>query len=325
MAEVKGGYLRPANAPTSSSYNDHRYNRTPPSKEPGTDIGCAYGTTLVAPEDGVISLVDNSTAGAEGRRVSVAHPDGQMTSLIHLSQILVTSGQKVTRGQAIAKSGASAWGKEWGVGAHVHTTLFPTHAHIFGTANTLDFEKQQGADNDNIVSEYVQVVADRQNYLNAARGEKLVVDGRFGPLTKAAIQRYQTYLRGFGYTGAIDGIWGDGTQKAHDKAYAAWVAATQKPAEPQYHNVTLDDIASLGTGDAVKGLQKIANLYLRQNIDGQWGPKSKEGLQRFLNQNYGGSLVAWLRQRWGYQGNDQFGPVMKAALQRANAENLRAL
>jgi hypothetical protein len=321
--DVKGGYQRPTTSTfISASYHNHRYEREPASREPGTDYGVAYGTSIFAAEDGIVTLVDHTTAGADGRRLSIALNDGQMTSDIHLSKILVNSGQKVKRGDLVAKSGASAWGKEWGVGAHVHRTLFPTHDHIFGTTKTLDFELFVGADNDGSGLVYVQDVANRQTFLTVAQGEKLVIDGLLGDATRAAIKRYQTYLKGRGwYDGAIDGDWGAGTQAAHDKRYAEWAAPHAAPA-PQVRNVTLDDLGSLGN---VEGLQKIARLYLAQTVDNRWGAKSKEGLQRFLNQNYGGSLVAWLRSKWGYVGNEQWGPVMRAAAERANAANLRAL
>ncbi|QNN98086.1 lysin A [Microbacterium phage Fede] len=322
MVDVKGGYLRPTTTPTiSCSWQCHR-DRPTPSTEPGTDFACAYGSSLVAPEDGVIVDIKTTTSGATGRFVTIDLNDGRRVRLLHLSRVLVNSGQKVVRGQEVAKSGASGFGKEWGYGAHVHTTLWDRHAYSFGKNATMDFVPQMGADNDNVIR-YSQTVADRQNFLNVAQGEKLVVDGLFGINTRDAIKRYQTYLKGRNwYSGPIDGDWGGGTQAGHDKRYAEWVNQTQKPPQPQYHNVTLDDIASIGN---VEGLQKIARLYLKQTVDNKWGPNSKRGLQLFLNANYGGSLTAWLRQKWGYVGNEQFGPQMKAALQRANDANRRAL
>ena len=54
--------------------------------------------------------------------------------------------------------------------------------------------------------------------MNSKRGERLVVDGINGSKTKEAIKRYQKFLKGsYGYTGAIDGVWGSGTQRAHNK------------------------------------------------------------------------------------------------------------
>jgi hypothetical protein len=334
MTERKGGYLRPVQTTLSLRITDtwqgHK-NRTPPSTEPGTDYGVAYGSSVYASEDGVVAYIDTSPYGAEGRRVCVQHPDGQMTSSIHLSRILVSNGQRVKRGQEIAKSGASAWGKEWGVGAHVHHTLFPTHALRFGTYATLDFELQRGADNDGSVVvglpagglKYSQTVANQQNWMNSRRSQigtsTLVVDGLAGPRFKEAVKKYQSFLRKYGYTGPIDGAWGRGTQTAHQKYYDA---VTKKPIPILQHRGTVADAKSLSN---VTGLQKIARLYVPQPIDNIWGAKSRDGLQRFLNQNYGGSLPAWLRAKHGYVGNDVWGPNMKAALTRANEANRRAL
>jgi hypothetical protein len=329
MADVKGGYLRPTKSSfISSSFDDHK-RRNPPSTEPAVDYGVAYGTSLYAVEDGTVTLVDHTTAGAEGRRLSIALNDGQMASSIHLSKILVNSGQKVKRGDLVAYTGASAWGKEWGVGAHVHQTLFPTHAHTFGTHNTLNHEAYIGDDNDNFV--FDQTVANEQNFLNAAQGEKLIVDGLLGPATIAAIKRYQTYLQGRGwYGGLIDGDWGAGTQAGHTNRYNEWVAQTTPKPNPSYHKATVNDLADL---QYVNGLQKVAHLYgygrgTSQStwMDNRWGAGSAAGLQAFLNQNYGGSLAAWLRSKWGYADNDDnWGPNMKAAAARAEAANYKAL
>ncbi|QCG78325.1 lysin A [Microbacterium phage AloeVera] len=323
MPDVKGGYLRPTTTPTvSCSWQCHR-DRPTPSTEPGTDFACAYGSQLFAPEDGVIVDVKTSTSGATGRYITIDLNDGQRIRLLHLKSVVVGKGTRVTRGQLIAYSGASGFGKEWGYGAHVHVTLWASHGYTFGKNATLDFFKQMGADNDGNMPVPSELVKAEQMFLNVAQGEKLTVDGYLGDLTRAAIKRYQQYLTGRGwYSGKIDGDWGAGTQAGHEKRYAEWVAQTQAPPSPQYHNVTLDDIASIGN---VEGLQKIARLYLAQSVDNRWGDKSKRGLQMFLNANYGGSLVHWLRSKWGYVGNDQFGPVMKAALQRANEANRRAL
>ena len=315
MADVKGGYAYPSSTTwITSSWNDHR-NRPVPSSEPGTDYGCAYGSAIFAPEDGVVVDIKDTTSGGTGRYVTIDLGDGRRTRALHLSRILVSKGQRVKRGQEIAKSGASGFGKEWGYGAHVHQTLWEHQSYSFGKDATIDFQRSVGADNDGGGLKYDQATADIQASLNRYRGEKLVVDGLRGPATIAAIKRLQTFL-GVG----VDGIWGPIT----NTKYNEWVKKTHppKPPNPQYHNVTLDDIASIGD---VRGLQKIARLYLPQTVDNKWGPNSKTGLQRFLNANYGGSLTTWLRSKWGYVGNEQFGPQMKAALQRANAANLEQL
>lgn len=329
MADKIGGYLRPTTTSfVSSSWQGHR-NRTPSSKEPGTDYGCAYGSTVFAPEDGTVVDIKTSTSGATGRYVTIDLNDGYRVRFLHLSRSLVKVGQKVKRGQEVAKSGASGFGKEWGYGAHLHVTLWNRHAYSFGKDATLDFARYVGADNDATPAGasglvYSQTVANEQNFLNQAQGEKLVVDGLYGPATRDAYKRYQTYLKGRGwYSGAIDGIWGAGTQDGHAKRYAEWTNA-HAPASPKYHTATVDDLAELKGN--VGGFQKIAKLYgYTGGLDFKWGPGTRAGMQRFLNQNYGGSLAAWLRAKWGYVGNDQWGPNMRAAAIRAEVANYKAL
>lgn len=171
-----------------------------------------------------------------------------------------------------------------------------------------------------------QVTKDRQNFLNATRGEQLVVDGIEGDKTKAAYARYQTFLRAFGYTGAIDGIWGTNTQIAH----AAYYASLHTPAAPAASN-------PFGISD-VRGLQKVAKKYGGNTApDNAFGAESKKGFAQFLRANYGYSgndelgpvmwaaIARWLRAKYSYVGNDIPGPQMRAALQRASDANNAAL
>ncbi|UQT01722.1 endolysin [Microbacterium phage Morrill] len=315
MPDVKGGYLRPTTTPTvSCSWQCHR-DRPTPSTEPGTDFACAYGSQLFAPEDGIIVDAKTSTSGATGRYITIDLNDGQRIRLLHLKSIVKGVGSRVKRGDLIAYSGASGFGKEWGYGAHVHVTLWATHSYTFGRSATLDFFKQMGADNDGTGLSYSQEVANQQAWMNQARGEKLVIDGYLGGMTRAAIARYQTFLGV-----KADGIWGANTQAAHQKYYDKVTA----PAPAQGTLVTMDHIAQIGD---IRGLQKIAKLYgYKGAIDNVWGPGTRQGLANFLNQNYGGKLTNWLRAKWGYRDADDFwGPNMKAALQRANSANLAAL
>lgn len=139
-------YLRPAGAvPISSSWQDHK-DRNPPSGEPGTDYACSYGTGILAADPGVVVDLSTSTAGGTGRYVTVDLDDSRRVRYLHLSQVWVYVGQRVSRGQTIAASGASGFGSDYGYGAHVHTTLFPGHSYDFG--NTLDFARYTGEDDD---------------------------------------------------------------------------------------------------------------------------------------------------------------------------------
>lgn len=129
-------------------------------------------------------------------------------------------------------------------------------------------------------SSATRTVANEQLFLNVARGEKLGVDGLLGPLTEAAIARYQTFLRAYGYAGAIDGIWGAGTQAAHDKYYAVWSAPKAAPVASGRPS-----IARGASGQAVKDLQARLNrdypLYSHLVVDGIFGPGTDSVVREF--------------------------------------------
>jgi murein DD-endopeptidase MepM/ murein hydrolase activator NlpD len=70
---------------------------------PGVDIGVSSGSTVLAADDGVVVFA--GWAGAYGILVSVDHGNGYVTKYAHNSRVLVSEGQRVKRGQQIARSG----------------------------------------------------------------------------------------------------------------------------------------------------------------------------------------------------------------------------
>ncbi|GAA1641245.1 M23 family metallopeptidase [Catellatospora bangladeshensis] len=143
-AQAAGSYQRPCGiVRISSSWQDHR-NRTPPSGEPGTDYAVGIGTPVMAAASGTIRFVKTDTSTATGRVVGMAHDDGNYTRHLHLSRISVSTGQRVSRGQTIAYSGASANGSDSGVGPHVHTSLWLNTGSPTNFAATVDFETYAG-------------------------------------------------------------------------------------------------------------------------------------------------------------------------------------
>jgi len=145
-------YLRPVNPTGICSWYTHT-RRIPPSQEAGVDYYCPIGTPIRAAGNGRVVSVAGGIAYATGRFVTIDLDDGRRVRYLHLSKWLVRTGDRVSRGQIIALSGASGYGSEffggssfatipWNTGGpHVHTTLWPTHAYSFGTtAGTLDIE-----------------------------------------------------------------------------------------------------------------------------------------------------------------------------------------
>ena len=80
----------------------------------GIDIGAAYGVDIVAAADGVVTLA--TTNGGYGKCVIINHGSGITTLYGHNSTMLVESGQRVTKGQIIAKAGSTGVS----TGPHLH-------------------------------------------------------------------------------------------------------------------------------------------------------------------------------------------------------------
>lgn len=119
-----------------------------------------------------------------------------------------------------------------------------------------------------------------QNFLNVARGEKLVVDGKKGSLTTAAIKRYQTFLKKYGYKGAIDGVWGKDTQSAHSGYYADWKKQGSSLSPEGRSTIKMGS-----TGFKVEELQRKLNAhypaYSKLTVDGKFGQATQNVVKEF--------------------------------------------
>jgi len=96
-----------------SSYYGMRWGRL----HSGIDISCSgvYGRTIVAADAGTVTSVKNSPSGY-GLHLIINHGNGYTTLYAHCSSIMVSAGQTVSKGQAIAKVGNS--GRS--TGPHLH-------------------------------------------------------------------------------------------------------------------------------------------------------------------------------------------------------------
>ena len=81
------------------------------------DIGAPIGTPVYAAGDGVVLIArSGSWNGGYGNYVVIKHPNGVQTVYGHLSQILVSQGEEVGRGNLIGKVGNT--GRS--TGPHLH-------------------------------------------------------------------------------------------------------------------------------------------------------------------------------------------------------------
>ena len=89
---VKGKVLQPFGTLGKGLHND------------GINIEVAEGTPVRAAEDGVVAYAGNELRGF-GNLLLIKHADGWMSAYAHNQELLVNRGDKVRRGQTIAKSG----------------------------------------------------------------------------------------------------------------------------------------------------------------------------------------------------------------------------
>lgn len=81
----------------------------------GMDFGAPIGTDIVAAADGVVVVSGNNNNGY-GKYISINHGGGVATLYAHNSQLFVSAGQSVKKGQVIAKSGNTGMS----TGPHLH-------------------------------------------------------------------------------------------------------------------------------------------------------------------------------------------------------------
>ncbi len=80
----------------------------------GIDIGASYGTDVLAAADGTVIISGYNVAW--GNYIVINHGGGLTTLYAHNSQLLVSKGAKVSRGQVIAKVGSTGYS----TGPHIH-------------------------------------------------------------------------------------------------------------------------------------------------------------------------------------------------------------
>ena len=80
----------------------------------GIDIGADYGDTVVAADSGTV--IYSGWMGGYGKAVIIDHNNGLQTLYGHNSELLVSEGQQVRKGQPISRVGATGYA----TGPHLH-------------------------------------------------------------------------------------------------------------------------------------------------------------------------------------------------------------
>ena len=101
------GFIKPLEGPITGVYGSQRvYNGVPKSPHYGLDYAAPTGTIVNAPASGLVRLAHPDLFYSGGTLI-IDHGHGLTSSFLHLSDILVSEGSVVQRGDAIAKVGAT--------------------------------------------------------------------------------------------------------------------------------------------------------------------------------------------------------------------------
>lgn len=90
----------------------------------GIDIGASHGSSIVAAGSGTVIAAAYSSS--MGNYVMISHGNGITTVYMHCSSLLVHSGQKVTRGQQIARVGSTGLS----TGPHLHFSVMKNGSYV---------------------------------------------------------------------------------------------------------------------------------------------------------------------------------------------------
>lgn len=110
-----GPFLNPREGAISTAFGLRRIiNGIPKNSHSGVDVTAEEGEPVHAPNNGIVTLVDNQFYS--GNSVILDHGQGIYTMFFHLSKVLVQQGQPVKRGDVIAFVGST--GRS--TGSHLH-------------------------------------------------------------------------------------------------------------------------------------------------------------------------------------------------------------
>lgn len=107
LPDFRQTFIWPLKGRISGVYGSQRIlNGEPRQPHFGIDIAAQKGTAVVAPAGGIVRMAHQGMFFS-GKTLIIDHGFGLSSSFLHLSQILVEEGQKVTQGEKIALVGRS--------------------------------------------------------------------------------------------------------------------------------------------------------------------------------------------------------------------------
>lgn len=106
-ALFESGFTWPARGIITGVYGSQRIlNGEPRRPHFGVDVAGPEGTPITAPADGIVTLAEPDMYFSGGTLI-LDHGHGLSSSLLHLKEILVAVGDRVTQGQVVATMGAT--------------------------------------------------------------------------------------------------------------------------------------------------------------------------------------------------------------------------
>ncbi len=137
--DSRGYYIWPTTGKISSGFGGRNVS-VGSSNHKGLDIANKTGTDVCAADSGTVIYAGFLDGSGYGNVVKIEHDNGDLTYYAHLSQILVSAGDRVCQGQLIARMGAT--GNV--TGPHLHFELRPSGGNPVDPASHLTGELQQG-------------------------------------------------------------------------------------------------------------------------------------------------------------------------------------
>lgn len=124
-SDFASGFQWPATGPISGVFGSRRIlNGKPRNPHNGIDIAAPRGSTVTAAADGTVALV-HPDMFFTGKTVMIDHGHGLSSVYVHMDEILVSQGQRVTKGTPIGIVGKT--GRTTGPHLHWGVSLFKTH------------------------------------------------------------------------------------------------------------------------------------------------------------------------------------------------------
>ena len=101
------GFIRPVNGPITGVYGSQRvFNGVPGSPHYGIDYAAPTGTSVIAPAGGKVVFAHPDLFYSGGTLI-IDHGFGLSSTFLHLSELLVETGDEVSLGDSVAKVGAT--------------------------------------------------------------------------------------------------------------------------------------------------------------------------------------------------------------------------